>query len=325
MPTRRRFCQSLAAGSIALSPLARALATLAEEEGRFEVIALQPGFSAILGEGGNSLLVETEEGAILIDAKLPVSGPALVRLCAETIGAPPKILINTHHHGDHTGGNHAFKGRSRIIAHANCAPRVEAQLETYKGRAQRVAANLQDSDERRADALSTLTAIKEQGASAFAADELVSQEKNRLDLTLGGVPIRLQRFRNGHTDNDLIVHFPEANLLHTGDLVFNGMHPYMDPPAGAESEGWQASARSARALCGEQTVVIPGHGPVGDAAILEAQVAYFEALRAAVRPAVKEGATREQVQKLPVEATAALDWSQMLERNLGIVYDELAG
>jgi cyclase len=324
MHTRRRFCQSLAVGTVTLTPLARALAALAEE-GRFEIIALQPGFTAILGEGGNSLLVETKEGAILIDAKLPVSGPALLRLCEETTGKPPKLLINTHHHGDHTGGNHAFKGISRIVAHTNCAPRVEAQLATYTARAERVIASADSTDELRSDARTALASIEKHGADAFAADELVSGEKNRLDLTIGEVPLRLQRFGNGHTDNDLVVHFPEANLVHTGDLVFNGRHPYMDPPAGAEAKGWQASARRTLELCDGKTTVIPGHGSVGKAAILEAQIEYFAALQATVKEAITGGLSREETSKLSVETTADLEWGDMLERNLGIVYDELNG
>jgi cyclase len=99
----------------------------------------------------------------------------------------------------------------------------------------------------------------------------------------------------------MIVHIPELNLIHTGDLLFMGRHPVMDTRAGATSAGWLNSLSKLIQLCNDKTVVIPGHGDITDVSGLKTQVKYFQTVRALVQEAIDNGRTREEVLSMPID------------------------
>ncbi len=109
-------------------------------------------------------------------------------------------------------------------------------------------------------------------------------------LDLAGHKIEVHHVGPGHTDNDVFFFFPKENVLVAGDLIFNGLHAYYDSTGGANSTGWIKSLGRIVTLCNEKTVVVSGHGPVGDVeSLAKKQIKYFGDMQAAVAKAIKDG------------------------------------
>lgn len=281
---------------------------------------MRQGVFAITERGGNSMLIVTSDGAILIDTKLVTNGSMLADEVKKTAAAGPKVIINTHHHFDHTGGNHLFDDQAQIIAHRNLNPRMAKMLEDeFKpGLATEINAlrNAGKEDEARALA-QWADGLK---VEDFAADQ---EYDETLELDRGGMRITLQHFGSGHTDNDTIVFLPELNVLATGDLLFHKNHPYIDRGAGANTVGWRDSVRKCIALCDDKTIVVPGHGESTDKNGLATQIEYFDRMQQIVEEAIKAGKSKEAVGK--IEPTEFKDYglAMLREGTMMSMYEEL--
>jgi glyoxylase-like metal-dependent hydrolase (beta-lactamase superfamily II) len=274
----------------------------------------------VKGGGGNSLLFLTAEWPVLIDTKVATMGLALRDVTKSETGATPGLVINTHHHADHTGGNFAFSDRSRIMAHVNVRSRMAATFtdrirpsleEQVKGLREKG----QNAD---ADALAGRVA-------ALKVDDFMPGKRisATLDYNYGQVAMRIAHFGPAHTDGDILVYLPAQNVLHTGDLVFHEMHPFIDSAAGAHTRKWQFALREAiNGLCDQDTIVVPGHGELTDITGLERQIRYFARARDAVEEAMKAGRTRDEITKLTIFEDYGGE--QRRSRTLGTIYDELA-
>jgi glyoxylase-like metal-dependent hydrolase (beta-lactamase superfamily II) len=319
MLTRRHFCRSVAA-TAALGLTARMPGQTVRPT-RFEVTALQNGAWAIAGGGGNALLVATADGPVLVDAKLAAYGAEFLDKVTRLAGRPPALVINTHHHGDHIGGNYVFSGDAEVIANARLRPRVAATLDgRIKPGIDRLVRQLRnDGDIEGADALADRT--DGLAVEAFIADRDI---EDALELEFGGVEMRLFCTEPAHTDNDLAVLFPRQNILHTGDLLFHRLHPFVDRDAGASTRGWQRAILAAGMHCGERSIVVPGHGDVTNKSGLLKQHFYFMEVREVVRTAMANGATRDEVIAIePVGTLKDYGFRQMFVSTLGVLYDEL--
>jgi cyclase len=278
------------------------------------------------GHGGNSLLVRTPEGAILIDCKNSPFGEVLRRE-AISLAGPIALVINTHHHADHTGGNHAFTDDVEVWAHDNCTPRVIGQMNRYIAQIKEAVGQIPDDgrDVSRAvadDAKRLYATASRLKAEQFVPKVTFARERTH---TLGGVELSLFHTGPGHTDNDIIVHFPSLNIVHTGDLLFHGMHPFVDTSAGASSRGWQAALDRILPICNNSTTVVPGHGELTDRESLRDQHRYFNTARDAVRAARAEGRTRREVAELDPAGLPRLDRPELRRLALSALFDELAG
>ncbi len=331
--TRRTFLiASAAVTGSALIPT-RSLARGSARVGAtiFTWTRLADGLHVATGEGGNVLLVAGEGGSLLIDSKNAGFGAALRREAA-AIAPPVKTLVNTHHHYDHTAGNAAFTGDAEVLAHAKAAPRFAANLATYKtnlGAAVRKLAKAQ-TPEGRAVA-EDITALLAKLKDTPDADAVKWWAPTRTidsngPISVGGRIAELLHVGAGHTDNDLIVHLPRENVIHTGDLLFHKVWPYFDRPAGCNSEGWIRSLQRIAELANEKTVVVPGHGEVTDRAGVQRQIEFFHAMRQDAAQAVASGVTREEYIKRTPDAYkdyAAGDWIRPI--TLGGLWDEARG
>jgi glyoxylase-like metal-dependent hydrolase (beta-lactamase superfamily II) len=205
---------------------------------KINVSHLRGGVNVLMGSGGNILVTSGSDGKLAVDSGYATS-QAQIETALSTISAEPlRHLINTHWHYDHTDGNEwMHKAGAEIIAQANTRIRMSFQqvIPAFD-------AVLPPSP---AGALPT---------SVFDKSETVH---------LNGSGIRLQRYTPAHTDTDISVFFPEANVLHTGDTWFNGYYPFIDYDSGGSIRGLLIAATENLSLADEQTILVPGHGEVG--------------------------------------------------------------
>ena len=266
-----------------------------------------------------------------MDTKVSGFGQVLERE-ARALGASIRTVVNTHHHGDHTGGNDAFTRSATTIAHERAKTRVLASvgesLAQLKGApVDAYAAGLRQSGfdvnvtaEVRRDVERFIGALDGVKPDAFAPTVTLETER---ELRAAGYVVQLTHVTPAHTDNDIIVRIPELDLLHVGDLLFNGHHTFVDVSAGATTTGWDRSLAAAMAMCTRSTVVVAGHGATTNRAGLQRQRDYFARLREVVGTAIREGRTRAEVVALRPAALSGLAWPELLGMTLGVVYDEM--
>lgn len=237
------------------------------EYARVREVPLAPGVDAVLGGGGNSLLVEGNGAALLVDSKFDVfPSPAAHRLedLVEQHLAPLHLqvstLVVTHYHYDHTFGDSLYPDAL-----------------VYGGRGARAA---------------MLRADPEHWASGVG---LVSREVSAVtSLDVGGVRVEVHRSRRGHTATDVWVRVPEANVVALGDLMFNTYFPFFDETAdGSSLVGTVAELRAIVAAYPDATF-LPGHGPPCDTAAVADYADWMERLYVAAHHAVAEGLTEAE-------------------------------
>ncbi len=279
------------------------------------------------GEGGNVLAIGGDGEVIVIDAKNPAYGAMLRREAEATCGAPVKTLINTHHHGDHTGGNWAFTKDCTVIAHEKAKARIASQMPRIQSGGKNAATGLATSTKPGKDAIIQDVGVMEATGYKPESWQPTKTVGDVEKLRIAGVNIELLHVGPGHTDNDVIVFLPDENVMHSGDLLFNNMWPFPDRAGGCESAGWIVNCEKILEICGERKIiVVPGHGEVGDKEIAQRQRQMFIALRAKAAAALKAGEKKEAFLARPWDEYkdyAAAD--SIKARTLGAVYDEAAG
>jgi glyoxylase-like metal-dependent hydrolase (beta-lactamase superfamily II) len=217
----------------------------AQDEVQIETLPLRGGVYMMAGKGGNIGLFIGEDGTFLIDdqfASLTEKHLAAIRAVG---GGEPKFLINTHYHADHTGGNENLgKVGAVIFSHDNVRERltVETVIEAF---------NMVTPPLPKAG-LPVVT---------FSTD---------VTFHLNGDTLRAYHVPRAHTDGDSVIHFKKANIIHTGDIFFNGFYPFIDVVHGGTVKGMIEAADGILALADGDTQLIAGHGPIGDKAQLQA-------------------------------------------------------
>jgi glyoxylase-like metal-dependent hydrolase (beta-lactamase superfamily II) len=223
---------------------------------RETAVALAPGVHAVIGGGGNSLVVENGGDVLLIDTKFPPGSNWLRSWISSNVKSPVTEIVNTHYHYDHTQGNSLYPG-ARKIAHE----RVPALMQAY------------DSD----------WWVKH--ASGVPTD-LMSDAGGTIQV--GSKRVLLFHPSPAHTAGDLWAYLPDDNIVATGDLVFNRYYPFMDQPEGGTSIA--GIIKAARKLASDYPTArfLPGHGPMATAADLNRYADYLELLSSSVRRAQHE-------------------------------------
>lgn len=340
--SRRQFA-ALSASALACAALRRARAAdpaPASSPGAplpdtfFEVRPLRDNAWAILsppntrGLGGNSVLIKGTDAVLLIDTKMTAIGRWLRIEAAKVSAGAITHVVNTHHHHDHTGGNSAFMGDVILYAHNNAIPRIAKSFDRYAAGVEGAAAEIaRASRPHQKEALDEAGRVqaniddKSITSESFAPNRIV---KNDTSLDIGGVQGWLRHYGPGHTDNDLVVHFPDLNIVVAGDLLFHEMHPYCDSTGGISIAGWQSALQRTINLCDDNTIVVPGHGNLTNKSALQTQYDYFSKLRQIVEHAKNvEGMNREQVTSLQTGAFEGLANPERLKMALAVMHDEL--
>lgn len=284
------------AGIVSVSLAGAAMAQDADVTVRTEPVA--PGVHVLYGSGGNIGVSTGADGVFLIDDQYAVMTVKITEALARLSPEPPRFVLNTHWHGDHTGGNENLAaGGTLVVAHDNVRLRMGTeQFSKFFERAT--------------------------PPSAAAALPVVTFNDS-VSFFLNGDEIRGIHVPQAHTDGDVFIHFRRANVIHTGDLVFAGMYPFIDLDSGGSVAGVVAAVDRMLALADEATRIIPGHGEVTDRAGLAAYRDMLVVTSGRVRELVKAGKTVDEVlaAKPNAEFDAKLAWAFITpERYARILY-----
>ncbi len=234
---------------------------------------LSDNIYVLFGSGGNMGLVVGKENAYLIDDQFaPLSDKILAHIGSLT-DKPVKWVLNTHWHGDHSGGNENLaKAGALIVAHENVRKRMSTKQNRSGGRV---------TEPSPMEALPVIT----------------FNDKMTLYLD-NGHTMHAMHVNDAHTDGDSYYYFPEDNILHMGDNFFSGRYPFIDLNSGGDIDGLISNLTMALAMIDDETKIIPGHGSVGSKSDLSAYLNVIITLRERVVKARSEGNTLEQTQKL---------------------------
>ncbi|TWR25021.1 MBL fold metallo-hydrolase [Mucilaginibacter achroorhodeus] len=294
---RRKFLinTALTAGSLSLLGNRSLAAMLAAPE--YKLTPLRNNVGIFTEQGGTIIWMVNKEGIVCVDAEFPEQAGHLIAELKKKSSQPFQWLINTHHHGDHTSGNIAFKGLVKnVAAHANSLTN------------QKAASLKQGSDDKQLYPDTTYT--------------------NNWKIKVGDERITAHYFGPGHTNGDSFIHFENANIVHCGDQVFNRKYPYVDRSAGASCKNWPLALEAAQKQFSKDTIFVFGHAfdpdkVVGTMADLKAMQNYMERLVDFVGSEIKAGKTKEQV--LAAKAIPGVtDWQgDGIERSLTAAYEEL--
>ena len=272
-----KFSTSLIALGLMLSPAAYAhgghipLAQQAQPT-PISTTDLGDGLYMLQGRGGNIGVLAGEDGVFVIDSQYDDMAPGILNAIDTIAGEKPTYLVNTHWHGDHTGGNEILgKTGATIIAHQGVRDRVTVDV--------------------------TRDFFGQEATTPAAPPEAwpVITFNDEMTLFLNGQTVRLIHAPDAHTDGDTFIYFEEANVLHTGDLMFSGMFPFVDVTSGGTFAGYVAASESMATLINDETRIIPGHGPLSTKTDINVIVDMLNGTVAAVQAEMDQGKDIEAV------------------------------
>ena len=221
---------------------------------------LAPNLYMLTGAGGNMATLVGNDGILLIDAQFAeMAGKIEAKLNELAAGQALQVLVNTHFHGDHVGGNAKLAADSRIIAHDNVRKRLQAD-------------------------------------SNFPTEGLPNLTfTDQLSLHMNGQHILLTAMQPSHTDGDSIVWFKDSNVVHMGDLMFEGRFPFVDTNSGGNLHAYMEVTRHVIASIDADTQVIPGHGELTNRDGLKRELAMMEATLALVKQYKANGLSEQAI------------------------------
>ena len=247
--------------------------------------------------GGTIAFLLNKDGIVVIDSQFPDTVQHLIDDLKKKTTSPFRYLLNTHHHGDHSGGNIAFKGIvEHVVAHENSLAN------------QKVAAERSNNLDKQ-----------------FLPDLPFKEEYK---LKIGDETIKGDYYGAGHTNGDAVYHFEKANIMHTGDLMFNKRHPFVDRTAGANMTNWIKALDKVIKKANKETIIIFGHSlnpgeETGTVEDVKKFQDYLSKVLAFTDQEVKKGVSRADFVK-HTSIPGVTEWTgQGIERPLGAAYDEL--
>ncbi|MEC7285303.1 MAG: MBL fold metallo-hydrolase [Pseudomonadota bacterium] len=279
MKTAPRFSAHILAAFIAASPLVYSTFNTASAQDRFadvevKATAIKGSVHMLTGAGGNIGVSAGEDGVLIIDDQFAPLAEKIAAQLGQLGSDKPKYVINTHYHGDHTGSNaffHSHKGAT-ILAHEN------------------VRVRLANDEKIKPEALPTIT------------------YEDGIKIYFNGETLHVMHLAVGHTDGDSVVWFEQPNVMHTGDLFFNGRFPYIDQGAGGNVEGYMDSVKQLLAKIDDETVIIPGHGDISNKQEYSAFLAMISETFSYVKALKQDGKTLDEVKAMGLDDKWA-DWS----------------
>jgi glyoxylase-like metal-dependent hydrolase (beta-lactamase superfamily II) len=272
-----------------------------------EATALSDGVTMLTGRGGNMGLSVGADGVLLVDDQFaPLSEKILAAIGAIT-EQPVDLVLNTHWHGDHTGGNAEFRAAGALVfAH-------DKVRETLLKR--------------------NFSQQAAEGAFVAAPELPMVTFSDDLTFHFNGEAIRVLKVpfehSGAHTDGDVIVHFTGSDVLHMGDVFFNGLYTFFDAKNGGRFEGMIEALAAGLALAGPETRIIPGHGALATRAEMADHHARLVEIRERTKAAIAAGTSKvDFIASQPTadlaEAYAGSYQVMKPEKFLALVYEDLA-
>jgi cyclase len=254
-----------------------AVAVAQEGNLSYKTIELAPGFYMLEGQGGftggNLALITGDDAVVLIDDGIEPVVALTLDAIESVIGEPVDFVINTHAHGDHTGANQALHDRgATVVGHENLRRQMQAD-----------------------------------GAHRDALPELTFNDS--VTFYLNGHGAQIMHVTSAHTSGDSIIYFPEANIIHTGDVGFNGLFPFIDLDGGGSVPGFIAGQKKVLALANNETQIIPGHGPLASKADIQAALDMLEDAQSRIKTLVDAGNSIDEVLAVNPLADYHEDWT----------------
>jgi len=294
---RRTFIQSSALTFGAMT-LAQKSILSAFFEDPWKITMLRNDVGIFEERGGTIAFLLSKKGIVVVDAQFPDTSKHLIDELKKRSEKPFKLLINTHHHIDHSSGNISFKGiAEHVLAHENSKINQERSAKQNK-----------------------------------AKDEQLYPDQTYTDTwcqKAGKEKICLNYYGAGHTNGDSFIHFEHANIVHCGDLVFNRRHPYVDRSSGANIKSWMEVLNKALNKFDKETIYVFGHAAAGykvtgTADELNKFRDYLGNVLKFVEGEIKAGKTKEDILKATI-IPGGEEWKgDGIQRPLGAAWDELS-
>ncbi len=265
-----RIGSILCIAALAVTPAAAQDQDFSKVEIRAEKLA--PGVAVLFGAGGNIGLSYGTDGNVIVDDQFAPLTDKIAGAIRTLDPGPVRFVVNTHWHGDHTGGNENFGKRGAVIvAHDNVRQRMSTQQVMR--------------------AVNMTVPPSPKGALP------VLTFGNGATLHLNGDTLHLIHVPNAHTDGDTLVHWMKGDVLHMGDTFFHKVSfPFLDTRSGGSIDGLIAAANKGLSLAGANTKIIPGHGPVASRAELLAYRDMLVDIRGKVAAGLGAGQSLAQIQ-----------------------------
>lgn len=267
---------------------------------------IRGGVHLLSNAGGNIAAFLGEDGVLLVDAGYEEMAQKVMdaaRGLSEEGGTDPtiRIVVNTHWHYDHIQGNESMAHRGALVIGHERAVRLMAE--------DRV-----------------LAALERDVPAAPPEGRPILTFNDRMNLQWNGDLIHLVHMPLAHSDGDVIIHFRDANVVHLGDLFFNGTYPYIDADYGGNLQGMVRALREVTEHTLETTLFIPGHGPLATRADLTGYLQVLEAVLGRVQQMLEQGMSREEVIAAKPTAEFDADWAPegswiSPDYWVGLVYD----
>lgn len=270
-----------------------------------ETSDLGSGIYMLTGRGGNVGVLSGEDGTFVIDSQYADMAPGLLGAIKEISGAAEvRFLLNTHWHGDHTGANAQMAASgATVVAHDGVRDRLTSENTRAMG-----------------GETQTIPPAEE------AAWPVISYS-DEMTVYLNGQTVEIIHLPAAHTDGDSAVYFREANVLHTGDVMFNGRFPFVDIWSGGTFDGYIEGLGTLYELADDETRIIPGHGPEATRADIKALRDMMVGAVAAVEGEMA-GKTLEEVQAAKPLAPWSEDWGWSFidaDTFTALIYQDLSG